>query len=175
MESGLNYLGYSDSYVPPWRFAFLLDRARYFVEHAKNAQREYLNFLSNAESEEFQEQTAAQNVEMEKSNIRLETARVDQAALEVDSAKASAELAQLAAANAQARLDAYAEFDAYADDVQETRVGSLVVGAVDSLLETVPGLEEIAQGFGDFFSGGAVSNLKAKLVAAKEREFEKAT
>jgi hypothetical protein len=38
---------------------FLLDRARYFVEHAKNA-REYLNFLSNAEREEFQELTASE-------------------------------------------------------------------------------------------------------------------
>jgi tetratricopeptide (TPR) repeat protein len=81
MEAGLNYLGYSDEYIPPWRFQFLLDRARYFVEHAKNAQREYLNFLSNAEREEFQELTAAQGVEMEKSNIRIETARVEQSKL----------------------------------------------------------------------------------------------
>ena len=173
MELGLNYLGYSDSYVPPWRFAFLLDRARYFVEHAKNAQREYLNFLSNAESEEFQEQTAAQNVEMEKSNIRLETARVDQAVVEVQSAKASGELAELAAANAQARLDAYTEFDDYADEIQDTHLGSMLTSAIDPVLNTVPGLEEVAQGFGDFFSGGAVSNVKSRLVAAKERDYER--
>jgi hypothetical protein len=39
IEAGFNYLGYRDDYVPPWRFQFLLDRARYFAEHAKNAQR----------------------------------------------------------------------------------------------------------------------------------------
>ena len=78
LKAGFNYLGYLDTYVPPWRFQFLLERARYFAEHAKNAQREYLNFLSNAEREEFQELSTSQNVEMEKSNVRIETARVDQ-------------------------------------------------------------------------------------------------
>src|SRR5262249_54748145 len=42
--SGFNYLGYRDDYLPPWRFQYLLDRSRYFAEHAKNAQRDYLNF-----------------------------------------------------------------------------------------------------------------------------------
>ena len=70
IEHGFNYLGYKDDYIPPWRFQFLLERARYFSEHAKNAQRDYLNFLNNAENEEFQEQSAAQAVEMEKANVR---------------------------------------------------------------------------------------------------------
>ena len=69
IEHGFNYLGYKDDYIPPWRFQFLLERARYFSEHAKNAQRDYLNFLNNAEREEFQEQSAAQAVEMEKANV----------------------------------------------------------------------------------------------------------
>jgi hypothetical protein len=30
-----NYLGYRDDYVPPWRFQFLLERARYFAGHAR--------------------------------------------------------------------------------------------------------------------------------------------
>ena len=83
IENGFNYLGYKDDYIPPWRFQFLLERARYFSEHAKNAQRDYLNFLNNAENEEFQEQSAAQAVEMEKANVRIETARVTQVGLEV--------------------------------------------------------------------------------------------
>ena len=49
----LNYLGYRDDYVPPWRFTFLLERARYFTEHAKNAQREYLNFLATPNVRSF--------------------------------------------------------------------------------------------------------------------------
>ena len=69
IEHGFNYIGYKNDYIPPWRFQFLLERARYFSEHAKNAQRDYLNFLNNAEHEEFQEQSAAQAVEMEKANV----------------------------------------------------------------------------------------------------------
>ena len=87
IEHGFNYLGYKDDYIPPWRFQFLLERARYFSEHAKNAQRDYLNFLNNAENEEFQEQNAAQAVEMEKANVGIETARVSQVVLEVMAAQ----------------------------------------------------------------------------------------
>lgn len=111
LKAGFNYLGYLDSYVPPWRFQFLLERARYFAEHAKNAQREHLNFLTNAEREEFQELSASQNVEMEKSNVRIETARVDQVRLEVAAAEDSRRLAQLTAEDAAARLQAYGDMD----------------------------------------------------------------
>ena len=89
IEHGFNYLGYKDDYIPPWRFQFLLERARYFSEHAKNAQRDYLNFLNNAENEQFQEQSAAQAVEMEKANVPIESARVAQATAEVTAAQES--------------------------------------------------------------------------------------
>ena len=94
IENGFNYIGYKDNYIPPWRFQFLLERARYFAEHAKNAQRDYLNFLNNAEHEEFQEQNAAQAVEMEKANVRIESARVAQVTAEVTAARESWKLAQ---------------------------------------------------------------------------------
>ena len=170
MESGLNYLGYSDSYVPPWRFAFLLDRARYFVEHAKNAQREYLNFLANAESEEFQEQTAAQNVEMEKSNIRIETARVDQATLEVETAKASGELAELAATNAQVRLAAYEEFDERADDLaDQVLAGTMIsgIGAVGSGRSAVRPPERPSVRSGRSSAGSSAACLARRRPAAR--------
>ncbi len=100
IENGFNYLGYKDDYIPPWRFQFLLERARYFSEHAKNAQRDYLNFLNNAENEEFQEQSAAQAVEMEKANVAIETARGTQVGLEVAAAEQSKELAERTATDA---------------------------------------------------------------------------
>jgi len=172
MESGLNYLGYSDDYVPPWRFQFLLDRARYFAEHAKNAQREYLNFLSNAEREEFQELTAAQNVEMEKSNIRVETARVEQVKLEVESAKASDELAQMTAQHAQDRFDAYKDFDEYADSLFGI-TGPDPLELLSEITNLVPGLNSVLTGVGDFFTGGAISNRKQALLADAQRGVEK--
>jgi Tc toxin complex TcA C-terminal TcB-binding domain/PKD domain len=121
IKAGFNYLGYPPDYLPPWRFSFLLDRARYFAEHAKNAERDYLNFLNNAEHEEFQEQSVAQNVEMEKSNVRIETARVDQAQDEVNASQASLTLANQQATDAQSRFDQYLNFD---DQMQEYDLAS---------------------------------------------------
>lgn len=111
IEHGFNYLGYKDDYIPPWRFQFLLERARYFSEHAKNAQRDYLNFLSNAEREEFQEQSAEQAVEIEKANVRIETARVEQVRAEVAAATESWSLALLQKQTAEARSREYKNLD----------------------------------------------------------------
>jgi hypothetical protein len=195
MESGLNYLGYSDTYVPPWRFQFLLDRARYLAEHAKNAQREYLNFLSNAEREEFQELTAAQNVEMEKSNIRIETARVDQVKLEVESAKASEELAELTASNTLQRLENYTDFDERADELADRVLAGTALSAIGSagsaaFSGAVAGATIGAAGgpigalggaliggpLGFLSGGGQVMSERAQLaIAAEQREFEKSS
>src|SRR5262249_46143922 len=104
IEAGLNYLGYPDDYVPPWRFTYLLERARYFTEHAKRAPSDYLNYLSNAEREEFQELSAEQKVAEERQNIRAERARVEQSRDELKAAEESEELADLAANDAHQRL-----------------------------------------------------------------------
>jgi len=189
MESGLNYLGYSDEYIPPWRFHFLLDRARYFAEHAKNAQREYLNFLSNAEREEFQEFTAAQNVEMEKSNVRIETARLDQARLEAEAAKQSGELATMQRDDAQARLADYSDFDERADEIDHDIIQGLnksligavgagafagaAVGAAGGPIGALGGAI-IGGGFAFFSASGGNKVAKAQLaIASEEREYEK--
>ena len=173
MESGLNYLGYSDEYIPPWRFQFLLDRARYFAEHAKSAQREYLNFLSNAEREEFQELTAAQSVEMEKSNIRVETARVEQVRAEVEAAKQSVELANMNAEHSQIRFDNYKAFDKYADKLFDTSGAIDILEVAADLTSFIPGVNSILTGIGDFFTGGAISNRKQALLADQQRGLEK--
>ncbi|HEU4713466.1 MAG TPA: PKD domain-containing protein [Pyrinomonadaceae bacterium] len=183
LKAGFNYLGYLDTYVPPWRFQFLLERARYFAEHAKNAQRDYLNFLSNAEREEFQELAATQNVEMEKSNVRIETARVEQVRREVATAQASAELARLANRNASARLSRYIVFDKRADKLVGTGrsaklldltrytpagfVGRLFGGFVEEFRN------DIVTGVVDFFTGGAASRAVDRAVASEQREYEK--
>jgi hypothetical protein len=132
IKAGFNYLGYPSHYVPPWRFSFLLDRARYFAEHAKNVERDYLNFLSNAEHEEFQEQSAAQNIEMEKSNIRIETARVDQALAEVSASHESEKLADLNASDAKARLDNYRDFDSWMSVFEDVSLVSSFAEAIFS-------------------------------------------
>jgi len=172
LKAGFNYLGYLDTYVPPWRFQFLLERARYFADHARNAQREHLNFLGNAEREEFQEQSAAQNIEMEKGNVRIETARVDQVLLEVKAAQESADLARLHAANARKSYEDYREFDEYADRLLDT-AGLGVIGSGLDLLGEVPGLGTAVDVVGDLFSGGGASRAKDRMVANAQRGLEK--
>ncbi len=124
--SGFNYLGYRDDYVPPWRFQFLLERARSFSEHAKNAQRDYLNFLNNGEVEEFKELSVAQTVELEKSSVQLETARVDLASSETAAASSAAATAALHAQNARDAAADYLTFEEQADQADAvSELGSM--------------------------------------------------
>ena len=169
---GFNYLGYRDDYVPPWRFAFLLERARYFAEHSKNAQREYLNFLGNAEREEFQEVSAAQNVEMEKSNVRIETARVDQVRLEVAASFESQQLASLAARNARQRVKNYRAFDEYADDILNIRTQKFIAEGISDINDYVPGLGSGLAAVGDILTGGFFGRSQREAIEDFQRGME---
>jgi hypothetical protein len=132
--SGFNYLGYRDDFVPPWRFAYLLDRARYFADHAKNAERDYLNFLSNAENAELQERSAAQNVELEKANVEIDNARVDVATAQLAAAHESATLAALTASDAAGRLQKYKSFEEWSGGFDLLSKGiSFGVGMAEAL------------------------------------------
>ena len=151
IKYNFNYLGYRDDYVPPWRFQFLLERARYFAEHAKSAERDYLNFLNNAEHEEYQELSASQNVELEKANVRIETARVDQAQKEVAASQESANLADLNASDAEKRLKNFQDFDTHMSELNS-------VSFAEGAFSIGKGISEIAgdeamQGVSDIFSG----------------------
>jgi hypothetical protein len=177
--NGFNYLGYRDDYVPPWRFQYLLDRARYFSEHAKNAQRDYLNFLTNAENDEYQEMSAAQTVELEKANVQIETARVDQAVEEVRASNESAQLAGLNANDAQQRATAYEQFSQYADALfdtrSDTRLGSdpwHEEDVHDFMSQYLPGWDTVGTDYGDFLSGGAVGKRHEALLAHAQRGIE---
>jgi enhancing lycopene biosynthesis protein 2 len=111
----------------------MLERARYFSEHAKNAQRDYLNFLNNKENEGFQEKSAAQAIEMEKANVGIETAREHQAQAEFVAAMNSAELANIILSNAQGRLNAYKEFDRIADKEAEGSIFRSILSGIGSI------------------------------------------
>ena len=117
LQADFNWLGYRDDYVPPWRFQFLLERGRYFAEHAKQAQRDYLNFLSTAEREELQENSADQAVALESANIAIEYARAEQADKEHLAATRGWLLQQVVLSDANRRLRDYARFDQEMDRI----------------------------------------------------------
>jgi Tc toxin complex TcA C-terminal TcB-binding domain/PKD domain len=174
LKAGFNYLGYLDTYVPPWRFPFLLERGRYFAEHAKNAQREYLNFLGNAEREEFQELSASQNVEMEKSNVRIETARVDQVLLEVQAAKESADLASVHAKHAAQAFKEYLAYDYMAEEADSKSLLGSILGGVATVAAGAatknPAL--VIQGGASFFDAAFAGSARQDAAAA-HRDLEK--
>lgn len=174
LKAGFNYLGYLETHVPPWRFQFLLERARYFSEHAKNAQREYLNFLSNAEREEFQELGTSQNVELEKSNVQIETARVDQVRSEVAVASESKALADLTRDNARQRHDDYREFDEFADDMDWVNRGGMAAGVIGGIISGAVSGGWVGALGGGLSAAGSAAQQEAHLqVADAQRDFEK--
>jgi hypothetical protein len=169
IKAGFNYLGYPSDYVPPWRFSFLLDQARYFAEHAKNAQRDYLNFLNNAENEEFQEQSLAQNVEMEKMNVNIETSKVDMVSTELAAARAAADVATLQAQDAQERADEYLSLELQQDEADFwSGLGSMFGSVVEIGEGAISGNPvNVVEGTLGLVSGGQQGSAKQA-----EREFE---
>jgi hypothetical protein len=174
LKADFNWLGYSDDYTPPWRFQFLLDRARYFTEHAKQAQRDYLNFLSNAEREEFQEKSTAQTVALEHANIAIENARVDQVTKEALAAEEGRVLAELNASSASTRLDNYKAFQRSVEAISGTgQLGSLVGGMSFGVLNgPLEHFGEAFLGVTDLFTGGAGSKAIDRRIAYLQRAYE---
>jgi hypothetical protein len=169
LQADFNWLGYRDDYVPPWRFQFLLERGRYFAEHAKQAQRDYLNFLSTAEREELQENSAEQAVALESANIAIEDARVDQADKEHFAATRSWLLQQVVLSDANRRLGDYLKFDQEMDRIFNTGTGVSIWDAISA----VPGpIGEIASGIADYFMGGGVSRRKQAVADNVQRGLE---
>jgi hypothetical protein len=182
IRADFNWLGYPDDYTPPWRFPFLLERGRYFAEHAKQAQRDYLNFLSNAEREEFQEKSAVQAVQLESANIAIEVARVEHAEAEHDAAKESKMLAEKIATNAQVRFDEYGTFDQIAEEQsdapwweQALQVGGSILSGAAGGLGKGGGPTAVAGGLGGLLS--SLASLKAQeraaSIQAAQRDYEK--
>ncbi|WP_065754078.1 PKD domain-containing protein [Bradyrhizobium paxllaeri] len=198
LQADFNWLGYTDDYVPPWRFHFLLERGRYFAEHAKQAQRDYLNFLSTAEREELQEKQAEQAVALESANFAIEDARVGQADAEVEAAKASKALQEKVKEHADLRLTDYKTFDENADFRMEkwsggpntesqlsgtlggAATGAGIGAAVGSI---IPGPGTAAGGAVGAFVGAAVGFLSSRsedqfrraqvFIESQQRELEK--
>jgi hypothetical protein len=169
LQADFNWLGYRDDYVPPWRFQFLLERGRYFSEHAKQAQRDYLNFLSTAEREEPQEKSAEQAVALESANIAIENARVDQADLEHLAATKSWLLQVVVQSDANRRLGEYVKFDQEMDRIFNTGSGvrNLFTRVVAEFGST-PVFSDVV----DLFTGGAVSRRRQAVADNMQRGLE---
>lgn len=174
IDAGLNYLGYREDYVPPWRFQYLLQRARYFAEHAKSAENEYINFLSNAEREEYQELTMQQQVTLADANVQLETAKVQVAQYQCLAAKESVELAKMTADDAQDKADNYAYYNQQATQAADDQ---MVVSAFTTFASVAVSLATIETNpLGAVSAASSIAGLinqeSQNEVNAEQREME---
>jgi hypothetical protein len=173
LSAGLNYLGYPEGYAPVERASTLLDRARAFAEHAKNAKRDYLNFLDRAEDQLYREVGVQQSVALEKSAVAVEDARLQQARLSATSAEAGAQLALVTASDARRRLDNYQTFDAQMSDAENLQLVGAALSGIGGMVSGAAG-GGVAGAAGGALSaaGGMVSTMAQQQMAHAQRELE---
>ena len=197
LAGDFNYLGYRDDYVPPWRFSFLLERARYYTLHTRQVQNTYLTFLSNSEREELQEQSASQNVVIEKANLNTETQKLNQARAQLEASKANTALANLVAINAEYKYNNFVsldvELDRLTDDYCSASTGAFLFGGGAAMIGGAAGgavlgsavpvigtaVGAVVGGIAGLLTGGGSAYFQQKMqkiqmeMQSLQREFEK--
>ena len=136
LRNKLNFIGYDSSYVPSWRMEFLLNSARYYAEHARQLERDSLQFQSSAEQEQMSQRLLVQQVATAASQLAVESRRGEEAAAAVAVADAAAGLAEVRRANGD---ETRREWAYYGPEI--LRVGTIggVMGAAGGVLSFVAG------------------------------------
>jgi hypothetical protein len=101
IAAGQNFLGFTPDYLPPFSFESLQTSARYLAEHAGTMEQAYIQFKSQAESEEFREDQMNQQIELAAASLRLEADGVAQAQAGVQVAQRSLDYATTQWTNAK--------------------------------------------------------------------------
>jgi hypothetical protein len=108
IRAQLNFYGVPSSPITIFRFRYLEAVARYFADQAIRAERDYINFLTNAEQETQAVMQLEQAVELAEETKELEERRVQEAVAMVDVAQAAVNVANVRLNNTTARRDQYA-------------------------------------------------------------------
>jgi hypothetical protein len=138
LKHGLNFLGLADDWYPILRFRYLQSVARYFAEHAIQAERTYLNFLDAAERAEFQRLQLENTLDAETKAIEIEQMRVQDALHEQNIANLTHQHTQLRLQHANdaitqwdtdgrelTRMNAVLSWASHAANDQDIRVGGV--------------------------------------------------
>ena len=105
IKNGLNFLGLSDDYFPIFRYKYLQAVAAYMADQAIQTERTFINFRNAAESQKFERLQLQSNLELQKSALRIEQKRMEDANLEVQYASQAKQYATLRRDHAQDTLD----------------------------------------------------------------------
>lgn len=177
IDATLNYFGYPNGYAPVERLNTLLERAREFTEHAKNAERDYLNFLSQAEEQQYREVGAQQAVSLEKSSVAVEQGRVDQARLSATAAEAGTQLAQRTAEDAGSRVGNYQTFDNQMQDAENLQMIGVALSAMGDIASSAVSAGPLAAvgavGGALHAAGSITSTIAQQQMAHSQRDLEK--
>jgi hypothetical protein len=108
IDAQLNYYGVPASPISIFRFRYLQAVARYFADQAIKAEREYINFWTNAEQETQSVIQLEQALEVAQETVELENRRVSEARAMADVAETAVNIANIRLANTRARREQYA-------------------------------------------------------------------
>jgi tetratricopeptide (TPR) repeat protein len=128
IEDGIDFplLSLAREQVPVFRFDYLQNTARYFAEHAIQAERTYINFKTSAEQEEFQRSMLQNAVDLEAANEQLEIKKVEIAQEQKEAIEANQAYANTQLENAKDLKTEYADvsLEEMALDSEITYVGA---------------------------------------------------
>ena len=128
IEDGIDFplLSLAREQVPVFRFDYLQNTARYFAEHAIQAERTYINFKTSAEQEEFQRSMLQNAVDLEAANEQLEIKKVEIAQEQKEAIEANQAYANTQLENARDLKTEYADvsLEEMALDSEITYVGA---------------------------------------------------
>ena len=110
IAANLNYLGYSDDYVPVWTYRFLLNSARYFSERARQLGRDALQFLESAEREWGNRRLLNQQMAITEGQFAIETRRLAESAAALDITLAGLSVADQRSWNSENRRQEFENF-----------------------------------------------------------------
>lgn len=128
IQDGIDFplLSMAREQIPVFRFDYLQNTARYFAEHAIQAERTYINFKTSAEQEEFQRSMLQNAVDLEIANEQLETKKVEIAQEQKEAIEANQAYADTQLENARDLKEEYEDvsLEEMALDAEITYVGA---------------------------------------------------
>jgi hypothetical protein len=101
LRAGMNFLGYTEDYIPIWRYSYLIERARYFADRARTAERDVLNFFEKGYSEEEKAREITQTIATQNLSLRIADAKIDEQKQRVQIAQDQVNLFDLRATNTE--------------------------------------------------------------------------
>ena len=157
IASGLNWFGFTDSFVPSWSFDYLYETASDLASKAVDTERQVFQMLQLLEQAEEKEFLAGQALELAEEQLVVADARVAQAdaASVLASQQAALAVAQSEAAATQSAFRGGIEFDT--SEVQSALVPDPTTGEVVPAEDLFSDPYDITQTY-DPKPGGAILN-----------------